>query len=140
MLLVYRVRDTAQQYGHPVGHLAGWSLVTVVAMLLLVMVPLTIGSLNVANDQSLIREARPIAEDWAKRAGWDVTLVDAQRGTVVVTALGPPPEVKSEELRKELNAAGLSDANLVIRLVVGGTRVCPANGETCTTTAQSAVS
>ncbi len=137
VLLLYRVRDTAQQSGHAVGHLAGWSLVTVVAMLIVVMVPLTIGSINVANDQSLIREARPIAEGWARAAGWDVTLVDAQRGTVVVTALGLPPEVKAEELRKELNAAGLSDAELVIRLVVGGTRVCPANGETCVTTAQA---
>ncbi len=136
VLLLYRVRDAAQQSGHAVGHLAGWSLVTVVAMLIVVMVPLTIGSINVANDQTLIREARPIAEGWARAAGWDVTLVDAQRGTVVVTALGPPPEVKAEELRKDLNAAGLSDASLVIRLVVGGTRVCPANGETCTTTAQ----
>lgn len=137
VLLLYRVRDTAQESGHPVGRLTGWSLVTVVAMLVIVIVPLTITSINVANDQSLIRRAGPIADTWAQAAGWDVALVDAQRGTIVITALGPPPEVKADELRKDLNAAGLGDADLVIRLVVGGTRVCPANGETCVTTAEA---
>ena len=138
VLLLYRVRETAQDSGHPVGHLSGWSLVTVAAMLVVVVVPLAAGSISVANDQSLIRQARPIAEAWAKSAGWDVTLVDASRGTITVTALGPPPEVKPAELRKQLNAAGLSSAELVIRLVVGGTRVCAAGGEVCTTTVDAA--
>lgn len=139
LLLVYRVRDTAKDTGHPVGHLSGWSLVTVAAMLVVVIVPLAAGSLSVARDQFLIRSARPVAEAWARAAGWDIAVVDASRGTIVVTALGPPPEVKPAELRKELNAAGLADADLVIRLVVGGTRVCAAGGETCVTTAESAV-
>lgn len=140
LLLFYRVRDTAKETGQPVGRLSGWSLVTVAAMLVVVMVPLAAGSISVARDQSLIRSARPVAEAWAKAAGWDIAVVDASRGTVVVTALGPPPEVKPVELRRALNAAGLSDAELVIRLVVGGTRVCAAGTETCVTTAESAVS
>ncbi|HET7900784.1 MAG TPA: TIGR00341 family protein [Candidatus Nanopelagicales bacterium] len=137
VLLLYRVRETAQDSGLEVGRLTGWSLVTVAAMLVVVIVPLALGSASVANDQSLIRRARPIAEAWATAAGWDVTQVDAQRGSIVVTALGPPPEVKPEQLRQELNAAGLADASLTIRLVVGGTRVCPANGTTCQTTAEA---
>jgi uncharacterized hydrophobic protein (TIGR00271 family) len=131
VLLLYRVRDAAESSGYAVGRLTGASLVTVGAMVLLVTVPLAVGSINVAIDQRLIRDARPVADTWAAAAGWDVTLVDAQRGTVIVTALGPPPEVRPEELRRALNAAGMTNAALVIRLVVGGTRLCPAGGETC---------
>ena len=133
VLILYGVRDAAQAAGYPVGRLTGASLVTVVLMLVIVIVPLTAGSVAVADDQRLIREARPVADAWARAAGWDVTLVDASRGDVVVTALGPPPEVDPASLRKALNAAGMRDAGLVLRLVVGGTRVCPAGGDVCLT-------
>jgi hypothetical protein len=94
-------------------------------------VPLTIGTLNVAGDQSLQRSATPIAESWAAKAGWQVAVVNVQNGVISVTALGPPPDIEAARLRKELNAAGMSGADLVIRLVVGGTRVCPAGTDTC---------
>jgi len=51
--------------------------------------------------------------------------------TIIVTALGPPPDIEPSSLRTELNAAGYGSDDLVIRLVVGGTRVCAANGVTC---------
>ena len=48
-----------------------------------------------------------------------------------MTALGPPPEVDAATLRHELDGAGLSGADLVVRLVVGGTLLCPAGSATC---------
>ena len=65
-----------------------------------------------ANDQSLIREARPIAEGWARAAGWDVTLVDAQRaadaGRAIYDAVYAEWLTKPEATRPKLMAYGLS--------------------------------
>jgi uncharacterized hydrophobic protein (TIGR00271 family) len=131
VLLLYRVRDAAEQSGYPVGALSGRSLATVAVMLVIVVVPLASGSANVARDQQLTTAARPVAEQWAAKAGWQATFVDASQNTIEVTALGPPPDLDPSTLRVELNQAGLESANLVVRLVVGGSRICPANGTTC---------
>jgi uncharacterized hydrophobic protein (TIGR00271 family) len=131
VLLVYRVRDAARRAGYPVARMSGRALATVGILVVVVLVPLGIGSLNVAGDQQLQAEATPIAQDWAARAGWQIAVVSVQNRTISVTALGPPPDIEATTLRKELNDAGLAGADLVIRLVVGGTRVCPAYATTC---------
>jgi uncharacterized hydrophobic protein (TIGR00271 family) len=131
VLLLYRVRAAAQRTGYPVGRLSGGSLVAVGAMVLVVMVPLTVGSANVARDQQLAAAARPIAREWATKAGWEATAVEAVGGAVIVTALGPPPQLDPDSLRVALNDAGLSAAPLTLRLVVGGTAYCEAGGTTC---------
>jgi hypothetical protein len=43
-------------------------------------------------------------------------------------ALGPPPEVDPDDLRSQLDAAGLAHVDLGIDLVVGGTRELPGDG------------
>ena len=131
VLLLYRVRDAADVAGYPIGALTGRSLATVGVMLVVVVVPLAIGSANVARDQHMAATARPIAEQWAAKAGWQATFVEASNNTVQVTALGPPPDADPTSLRVELNKAGLASADLVLRLVVGGSRTCPAGGATC---------
>jgi uncharacterized hydrophobic protein (TIGR00271 family) len=137
VLLLYRVREAAQQGGYPVGALTGRSLITVAVMLVIVVVPLAIGSANVARDQQLAATARPIAETWAAKAGWQATFVEASSNTIAVTALGPPPNLDPTSLRVALNDAGLASADLVLRLVVGGSRTCPAGGTTCKAPASS---
>ena len=131
VLLLYKVRDAARRSGYPVAKMSGRALATVAILVVVVLVPLGIGSANVAADQRLQARATPIAQDWATRAGWQVAVVSTQNGTISVTALGPPPDIDAATLRKELNDAGMSSADLVIRLVVGGTRVCPAGSTTC---------
>jgi uncharacterized hydrophobic protein (TIGR00271 family) len=132
VLLIYRLRAAAQSAGYEVGHLSGSSLAVVVIMLVLVLVPLAIGSANVARDQQLAATARPIAQSWAAKAGWEATSVQASGGGIVITALGPPPEVDPSSLRIALNDAGMSNASLTLRLVVGGTAYCAAGSTTCT--------
>jgi uncharacterized hydrophobic protein (TIGR00271 family) len=133
VLLVYKVRDAARRSGYPVAKMSGRALATVAVLVVVVLVPLGIGSANVAADQQLQAKATPIAQDWAGRAGWQIAVVSVQNGLISVTALGPPPDIEASTLRKELDAAGMADADLVIRLVVGGTRVCPAHSATCAT-------
>jgi len=131
VLLLYRVRDAASAAGYPVARLSGRALATVAFFVLVVLVPLGIGTANVTADQQLQAKATPIAQAWAARAGWQIAVVGAQNNTISVTALGPPPDIEAATLRKELDDAGMSGADLVIRLVVGGTRVCPAGSTTC---------
>jgi uncharacterized hydrophobic protein (TIGR00271 family) len=133
VLLVYKVRDAARKSGYPVAKMSGRALATVAVLVVVVLVPLGIGSANVAADQQLQAKATPIAQDWAGRAGWQIAVVSVQNGLISVTALGPPPDIEASTLRKELDAAGMADADLVIRLVVGGTRVCPAHSAACVT-------
>lgn len=131
VFLFYRIRDAAREGGFTVGHLRGRSLVVVASLLALVAVPLTAGSVAVARDQLVAAQARPIAESWARQNQWLVATLTVTAGDLVVTALGSPPDADPEELRSQLNAEGLSDVDLTVRLVVGGSVNCPANGDEC---------
>jgi uncharacterized membrane protein len=131
VLLVYRVREVAQESGMAVGRLRGSTLAVVGAGVLLVAVPLAGGSLSVALDQQLRAEATPVAEAWARQNGWQVATVTATGGTVTIQALGPPPEAKAEALRAAFDAAGLTEVDVAVQLVVGGARFCPAGSTTC---------
>jgi uncharacterized membrane protein len=131
VLLAYRVRVVAKKTGHVSGRFSRRTVAVVAVMLVLILLPLAVSTASLARDQVSQREATPIAQSWADRAGWQVTTVQVVNGQIIVTALGPPPEADTDDLRRELNDAGLEDLDLVIRLVVGGTRLCPAGGTTC---------
>lgn len=131
LLRFYRVRQAAVAAGRQATEFGGKTLALVVAMVILVAIPLGIGSLNVALDQLTASKARPVASSWAAKSGWQIATVEVVNHTIVVTALGPPPEVKVDDLRQELNSAGLSANDLSVRLVVGGTRFCAGGGTTC---------
>lgn len=131
LLGLYRVREAAVASGHAAPEIGRGTFGVIAGLVILVAVPLGIGTANVVRDAGLTASAKPIAQEWAAKAGWQVTTVEALNGTVVVTALGPPPEVAVEGLRASLDAAGLSGADLSVRLVVGGTRFCPRGTTTC---------
>jgi uncharacterized hydrophobic protein (TIGR00271 family) len=133
VLLLYKVRDAARSAGYPVAAMSGRALATVAVLVVVVLVPLAIGTSNVAADQQAQAVATPIAQAWAAKAGWQVAVVNVQNDVISVTALGPPPDIEPSSLRKELDEAGLGSSDLVIRLVVGGTRVCLAGSSTCAT-------
>lgn len=138
VLLAYRVRDAATTAGHAVGRISGKTLAVVGALVLLVAVPLTLGSRAVANDERITSIGRPIAESWARAANWQVTAIEAKNGTIAVTALGQPPEADPAALRTAFNEGGLTDADLTVRLVVGGARNCAAGGASCSVVTSAA--
>jgi uncharacterized hydrophobic protein (TIGR00271 family) len=131
VLVAYRVRAVAKETGHVSGRFSRRTVAVVGVLLVLILLPLAVSTASLARDQVSQRSATPIAQSWADRAGWQVTTVQVVNGQIIVTALGPPPEADTADLRRELNEAGLEDLDLVIRLVVGGTRLCPAGGATC---------
>ncbi len=131
VLTRYKVRDIARAEGLVQGGLGWRTKLTVGLLVVAVTIPLAVGTLLVAYDQFLQRQATPLAQEWAGKNGWQVTTVQVVNRQVVVTALGPPPEIDPESLRRALNDEGFIFNDLVIRLIVGGTRTCPAFQATC---------
>ena len=131
VFLAYRLRRVQMPVGLPLGRLRGWSLAVVVGLLLIVAVPLTVGSVTVARDELLAAQAKPVAEAWAAGNDWLVTNIQAQKGVLYVAALGSPPDASPRELRVSLDQAGLADVDLVVQLVLGGAATCPAGSTRC---------
>ncbi|MEU8138822.1 DUF389 domain-containing protein [Streptodolium elevatio] len=132
VFLFYGVRLAARTAGIPVGDLHGRTLAAVCAILLLVAVPLTTGTIAVTRDRQLADDATSIAKQWAAVEGWDIATVDARGGRVVVTAVGIPPVPAPTALRAALDDHGMADADLEIHLIGGATRHCPAHSTQCT--------
>jgi uncharacterized hydrophobic protein (TIGR00271 family) len=131
VLLIYRIRSVAEDNGYPVGVLRGRTLFLVIALVVIVAVPLSLGSLAVARDQLLAAKARPVAQEWAAASKWTLTDVAAKDGAVAVSAIGSPPDAKPEDLRQRLNDNGLSSADLVVVLATGGGHICRSGTVTC---------
>lgn len=125
VLLSYRLRDVARTAGVEVGELKGRTLVVVAALVVLVAVPLSLGTARVVADRLAEAEATPIATAWAEANGWQVAALNVRDGSLRLTALGPPPELDPSVLRAELDAAGV-ELDLVVNLVVGGQVELPA--------------
>lgn len=118
VLLAYGIRDAAEAAGSEVGSVHGRNLATIALSLVLLLVPLGVGSHRVANDRLEERQATPIVTQWAQARGWQVVSLDVTDTVLRVEALGPPPRPEPSTLRAELDAAGL-DITLVLDLIVG---------------------
>jgi uncharacterized hydrophobic protein (TIGR00271 family) len=125
VLLGYRVRSVASASGVDVGRLTARTIAPVVGMVLLVAIPLALGTASAVGDHRVELAATPIAVAWAESQGWRVVSIEVDEGALRVLALGPPPELEPEDLRAQLDAAGI-ELDLVVDLVVGGTRTVPA--------------
>lgn len=128
VLLLYKVRDTAAETGYPVGKLKGTTLAVIVGALLVVAIPLGIGSQKIIRDNLTRVSLLPVAQEWAEANGWQVTSVVVDSGSVRVTALGPPPKISADVLRDALDEEGFTSVDLTVELVVGGAETYPGSG------------
>jgi uncharacterized hydrophobic protein (TIGR00271 family) len=125
VLLGFRVRAVAARAGRDVGRLRGSTLVVIPLLVLVVAFPLGIGSYQVIHAESVVMAARPVAEQWARAQGWEVTTVAFTQHELQIAAVGPPPAADAESLRAALDAAGLEEVPARLSLLVGGTRELP---------------
>ncbi|MGW3480990.1 DUF389 domain-containing protein [Rhodococcus indonesiensis] len=119
------VRGAARRAGREVGDLRGLSLLTVVAAVVVVAVPLGLSSARVIRQETLKADVAPVAERWAQEQGWAITDIGFRQSVLWIEALGPPPEADPATLRDALDEAGLRDVDVEITLVIGGTRRLP---------------
>lgn len=124
-LIFYGVRERAEMEKMEVKKLTKKGLSVIIGMVVLVTVPLSIGTLKIVLDQRIQFIATPIAQDWAQAEGWDVEQVEVNSNVVSVSALGQPPEIDPTVLRQQLDDAGLSSTDLEVELVVGGSEDYP---------------
>jgi uncharacterized hydrophobic protein (TIGR00271 family) len=128
LMLVAGTRHTAQEHGQQIGELRGRTLATVGALVVLVAVPLGLGSWNVTQEQLLVSRSQGVAAEWAEAAGWTVTDVSLRQGVLHVVAIGRPPEASEETLRQALDRDGLAEVDVSVTLLYGGSRVLTADG------------
>ena len=126
LLLFARLRSSAEAAGRLVGRLRGRTLAVVIAMLVIVAIPLTIGSGTAAKEQLIISQAKPVADSWAAGQGWQIQDVAYRQSALRVVAIGQPPQANEESLRQALDDAGLGDVTVKVTLLVGGSATLPA--------------
>ena len=129
ILLLHNVRETARIAGYAVGTFRGHHLAMVMGMVILIAIPLSYGSQKVFRESNLMFATAPLAEQWAQANGWKVIKLNVQESEIIITAVGPPPKLAPEKLREALDEAGFADLDLVVHLVVGGTRKLPGSGQ-----------
>ena len=74
------------------------------------------------HDAQLLAKATPLARQYAATANRQVATVG--KGTVVVTAIGAPPDATPRLLRAAMNDNSMSGAGRQVRLVLGGAGSC----------------
>lgn len=126
IFLIYRVRAAAIALHVRVGQLRKGALVTVVGSVLVLAIPLGIGSGLVAQQQLILTRAAPVANEWAQSQGWQISELTFREGSLIIVALGPPPTIQEVGLRERLDAVGLSDVDARVTLVLGGSKDLPA--------------
>lgn len=126
LLLAAGLRASARSADREVGELRGGTLAVVLAMLVVVAVPLAIGSGQAAREQWVISQASSVAESWAEGQDWQIQDVAYRQGALRVVAIGQPPEADHASLRQALDDAGLADVTVKITLLIGGSDTLPA--------------
>jgi uncharacterized hydrophobic protein (TIGR00271 family) len=126
VLIAYRVRAAAVADGREVGRLRPRTIVVIAVLVVVVTVPLAIGSYQAFRDQATVATAQPVAERWADSQAGNVIDVTVRQGVLQVLAEGPPGGVDAPALRRALDEAGLADVPARLSLVVGGSQELPA--------------
>jgi uncharacterized hydrophobic protein (TIGR00271 family) len=88
----------------------------VVGAVVALTVPLGAASERFTTESLRRSDVTAVAEPWAAAAGWTVVRVDSSEEGVVVEAEGPLPLPDPEELRRDLDAAGLEKVDVVLEL------------------------
>jgi uncharacterized hydrophobic protein (TIGR00271 family) len=128
LLLGYRIREAAAAAGKPVGRIGARSIVIVLGFVVLVSIPLAIGSYRVISERNTISGIRPVAEDWAASVSWRIVNVSGGEDAILVDAVGPPPIVDVDALRRTLDDAGYADVPVRVSLVFGEVDDLPGTG------------
>jgi hypothetical protein len=100
-------------------------LVTVIGAVLVLVVPLGIGSAVVPRQELIVAKAAEPANQWAAAQGWQISDISVRQGVLQIVALGPPPTIQEVGLRERLDSAGLADVDATVTLILGGSKDLP---------------
>ncbi|MEI6701184.1 MAG: TIGR00341 family protein [Actinomycetota bacterium] len=112
---IYRIRHTANQTAS--RHLLAIGVVGV--LLFAVMVPLWTNSQRFGQVSIRLTGVEAVANQWASASGWSVLGVSSIDNKVLVDITGESSPPSLAELRKELDAAGLSNEDIRVQFLAG---------------------
>ena len=125
VFLSYRVRQAAIDAGLPIGRLHRGALVTAFASVVILAIPLSLGSSVVLQQEVLVSKATPVARACAKAHGGQISDVTYRDNSLRILAIGLLTLDQVTGLRPDLDAAGLGDVDVLVTLVAGGTKELP---------------
>ena len=125
IFLGYRVREAAAEAGVPVGRFTAASLVTALASVIVLAVPLSIGSAIVVEQELIVARATPVVRQWAESQGGQISDISYREGSLRIVAIGRLPGIQDAGLREQLDQAGMADVDAKVTLVIGGIKELP---------------
>ncbi|MDA3644143.1 DUF389 domain-containing protein [Saccharopolyspora indica] len=125
VLLAYRVRPVAEAAGHPVGKLGVRTYAAIAGFVVLVSVPLGIGSYHVVLQERIVLAAQPAVQRWADDQARQIVALSFKQGILRVTAAGPSPAADVDSLRRALDDVGLGEVPARLSLVFGTSQQVP---------------
>lgn len=128
VLLAYGARSAAQASKQPIGRLGVRTFVVITGLVVLVSVPLAVGSYHVFQQEHLVTAAQPAVQRWASTRATQIVEITFERGVLQVTAAAPPPGPDVVSLRRALDEADLTDVPVRLSMVFGSTQQVPATG------------
>lgn len=87
------------------------------ALVVVVLVPLIASTRIIARDGRIEQRVTTVADGWATTARWDIVQVQTDASGVLVRATGPLPEPNPDQLRQDLDAAGLPHLDVRVELI-----------------------
>jgi len=115
VMAIYRVFEVAT-VDEPRVH-RRLAATVVAAFVIVLMIPLGVSSAKITRDTLDRENVTPVAEKWAHAAQWQIVSVTSSEAGVDVKASGGLPEPSPQQLRKDLDAAGLGTVHVVLELV-----------------------
>jgi uncharacterized hydrophobic protein (TIGR00271 family) len=115
VMAIYRVFEVAT-VDEPRVHRRLASIVVAVFVIVL-MIPLGVSGAKITRETLNRENVAPVAEKWAHAADWQIVSVTSSEAGVDVRASGGLPEPSPDQLRKDLDAAGLGRVHVVLELV-----------------------
>jgi uncharacterized hydrophobic protein (TIGR00271 family) len=128
VLTGFRVRAVAVEAGWPVGRFGPRTVALIAGFVVLVSVPLGIGTYHVYEEVRTVALAREPVNRWARARSLTVTGLTFANAVLDVTATGPHPSSGPDSLRQALDDAGLGEVAVRLTLIDGGVQDLPPRG------------
>ena len=120
-----KLAEAAAEAGVPVGRFTAASLVTALASVIVLAVPLSIGSAIVVEQELIVARATPVVRQWAESQGGQISDISYREGSLRIVAIGRLPGIQDAGLREQLDQAGKADVDAEVTLVIGGIMELP---------------
>ncbi|OLF11786.1 DUF389 domain-containing protein [Actinophytocola xinjiangensis] len=117
VLLGFHVRELAGEAGWRLGRFGARTIAMVTGVVLLVSVPLGVGTYHVFQQVRTVSRAQTPLDHWAEQRSWRIADLRFDNGVLQVTATGPPPAPDTTSLRQALRDAGLDDLTVRLTLI-----------------------